>query len=212
MPSPAPLRGSAMSVVVFDVGGVLIDWNPRHLYRKLFDGDDEAMERFLAQVCSPAWNHLQDAGRSWAVGTHELTARWPQYKELIEAFDARWEEMVPGALRDTVALVRMLKQRGAALYCLTNFSAEKFPLVRHRFDVFDLFDGIVVSGEIGMAKPEPAIFHHLLDRHGLAARECLFIDDAPANVAAARAIGMAAHLFRGADVLALELRRRRLIG
>jgi 2-haloacid dehalogenase len=200
-----------MTVVIFDVGGVLIDWNPRHLYRKLFAGDDEAMERFLAEICTPGWNHLQDAGRSWWEGTRELIARWPQHATLIEAFDSRWEEMVPQALDDTIALAAALSRRGIPLFCLTNFSAEKFPLVRRRFDVFDLFDGIVVSGEIGVAKPDPAIFCHLLDRFMLSPRDCFFIDDAPANVAAARALGMSAHLFETAGGLADALRRRRLL-
>ncbi|MBK8209911.1 MAG: HAD family phosphatase [Rhodospirillales bacterium] len=203
-------EGAAVIAVIFDVGGVLIDWNPRHLYRKLFN-EDAAMERFLAEVCTPAWNHRQDAGRSWAEGTAELVARWPEHEALIRAFDARWEEMVPGLLAQTVALVRMLASRGVKLYCLTNFSAEKFPLVRRRFDFFEVFDGIVVSGEVGLAKPDPAIFRHLLNRFALPADGCLFIDDMPANVAAASTVGIAAHLFRSADALAIELRQRGLL-
>lgn len=210
MPSPLRFEGAAVIAVIFDVGGVLIDWNPRHLYRKLFR-EDAAMERFLAEICTPAWNHRQVAGRSWAEGTAELVARWPEHEALIRAFDERWEEMVPGSLAQTVALVRMLKRRGVRLYCLTNFSAEKFPLVHRRFDVFEVFDGIVVSGEIGLAKPDPAIYRHLLDRFALPAAGCLFIDDAPANVAAASSVGLAAHLFRSARGLASELRQRGLL-
>ena len=203
--------GAAVDVAVFDVGGVLIEWNPRHLYRKLFGGDDAQMERFLTEVCSPAWNLRQDAGRSWPEGIAELTGRWREQAALIRAFDERWEEMVPGQIDETIALVRMLKSRGVPLYCLTNFSSAKFELTRRRFDVFALFDGIVVSGEIGLVKPDPAIFRHLLQRFRLGAGQCLFVDDAPANVEGARAAGMRGHLFRGAAALARELQACRLL-
>lgn len=203
--------GAAVAAVVFDVGGVLIEWNPRHLYRKLFGGDDAAMERFLTEVCSPAWNLRQDAGRSWADAIAEGAGRWPEHAALIRAFDERWEEMVPGPLDATIALVEALKRRGVALYCLTNFSSSKFELTRRRFDVFGLFDGIVVSGEIGLVKPDPAIFRHLLQRFRLSAGRCLFVDDVPANVVAAQAVGMRAHLFRSAPALAQDLRHYRLL-
>ncbi len=202
---------AVFDAVVFDVGGVLIEWNPRHLYRRLFAGDEGKMERFLTEVCSPAWNLRQDAGRSWADGTAELIARWPEQAALIRAFDERWEEMVPGPLDETIALVEALKRRGVPLYCLTNFSSAKFELTRRRFAVFALFDGIVVSGEIGMVKPDPAIFQHLLQRFRLRAGRCLFVDDVAANVAGARAVGMHAHRFRSAAVLAHALRRHRLL-
>ena len=202
---------AAVDAVVFDVGGVLIEWNPRHLYRRLFDGDDAAMELFLTEVCSPAWNLRQDAGRSWADGIAELVSRWPEQAGLIRAFDERWEEMVPGPLDGTIALVEALKRRGVPLYCLTNFSSAKFEQTRRRFDVFALFDGIVVSGEIGMVKPDPAIFQHLLRRFRLPAGRCLFVDDVSANIKGARAVGMHAHLFRNAPALAHVLRRYRLL-
>jgi hypothetical protein len=129
-------------------------WNPRHLYRELFAGDgDDAMEWFLAEVCTPEWNLQQDAGRPFAEAVAELTRRFPEHAELIAAYDTRWEEMVRGAHDETIEIVRELKTQGTPLYCLTNFSAEKFPSMRRRFDVFDLFDGTVVSAEIGMVKP-----------------------------------------------------------
>ncbi|HYN38511.1 MAG TPA: HAD family phosphatase, partial [Rhodospirillales bacterium] len=209
-PSAATPSGPP-SAAIFDVGGVLLEWNPRQLYRKLFNGEEAAMERFLAEVCTPAWNHRQDEGRTWAEATAELIARWPEQAALIEAYDARWAEMVSGPLSDTIALVEALKARGIPLYCLTNFSTEKFPLMRRRYDVFDLFDGIVVSGEIGMAKPDPAIFQHLLQRFGLAATACLFIDDVPANITTAQQLGIDTHLFRGAAALGHDLRQRGLL-
>ncbi len=181
---------TAIEAIIFDVGNVLIEWNPRHLYRKLFDGDEAGMERFLAEVCTLDWNAAQDAGRPFAHAVQDLSARFPEHTALIEAYDVRWEEMVPGAHEATCDLVRELSTRGWPLYALTNFSTEKFPLMLRRFDVFALFDGIVVSGEIGLIKPDPAIYHHLLDQFGLCAETCLFIDDSPANVESARSVGM----------------------
>jgi 2-haloacid dehalogenase len=192
--------------LIFDVGGVLIDWNPRHLYRRLFDGDGEAMERFLAEVCTPEWNARQDAGRPFSAAIAELVAQFPEHASLIAAYDACWEEMVPHAHEDTLAMVRALKHRGVSLYCLTNFSTEKFPLVQQRWNVFDLFDGIVVSGEIGLIKPDPAIFRHLLQRFGLQARECVFVDDVEANVCAARTVGMRGIRYHSSVQLRYDLR------
>jgi epoxide hydrolase-like predicted phosphatase len=198
-----------MTAVIFDVGGVLIDWNPRHLYRKLFDGDsDGAMERFLAEVCTPEWNLRQDVGRPFAEAVAELTGRFPDHADLIAAYDARWEEMVPGAHDETIEIVRELKARGTPLYCLTNFSTEKFPLMRRRFDVFDLFDGIVVSAEIGMVKPDPAVYRYLVERFGLEAPSCLFVDDVEANVAAASSIGMQAVRYLSSRQLRHDLQMR----
>jgi epoxide hydrolase-like predicted phosphatase len=198
-----------MTAVIFDVGGVLIDWNPRHLYRKLFDGDsDGAMERFLAEVCTPEWNLRQDVGRPFAEAVAELTGRFPDHADLSAAYDARWEEMVPGAHDETIEIVRELKARGTPLYCLTNFSTEKFPLMRRRFDVFDLFDGIVVSAEIGMVKPDPAVYRYLVERFGLEAPSCLFVDDVEANVAAASSIGMQAVRYLSSRQLRHDLQMR----
>ncbi|MFO1128412.1 MAG: HAD family phosphatase [Rhodospirillales bacterium] len=188
-------------VVVFDVGGVLIDWDPRHLYRKLFD-DAAEMEDFLHRVCSPAWNLSLDRGVPFAVGVAERTALHPHLAPLIAAYDQRWEEMVAGIHAETVDLLRALAARDVPLYALTNFSAEKFPVVRARYDFFQLFAGIVVSGEVGAVKPEPAIFRTLVDAYGLDAGECLFIDDSPVNVAGAEAFGMAAERYLSAGDLA----------
>ncbi|MGE5442658.1 MAG: HAD family hydrolase [Bacteroidota bacterium] len=198
-----------MTAVIFDVGGVLIDWNPRHLYRKLFAGDgDDAMEWFLAEVCTPEWNLQQDAGRPFAEAVAELTRRFPEHAELIAAYDTRWEEMVRGAHDETIEIVRELKTQGTPLYCLTNFSAEKFPSMRRRFDVFDLFDGIVVSAEIGMVKPDPAAYRYLVERFGLEASSCLFVDDVEANVEAAASIGMQAVRYLSSRQLRRDMRMR----
>jgi HAD superfamily hydrolase (TIGR01509 family) len=191
-------------IAVFDIGGVLIDWDPRHLYRKLFS-DAAAMEDFLGRVCTPAWNLSLDAGLPFATGVAALRHQHPELAPLIAAYDHRWEEMVAGMHAGTVALLRTLAAGGIPLYALTNFSAEKFPLVRARYDFFELFAGIVVSGEVGAVKPDPAIFRALVETYGLDAAECLFIDDSPLNVAGARAFGMAAVCFTSADDLARRL-------
>lgn len=203
-----PNSSTSLPAVVFDIGGVLIDWNPRHLYRKLFAGDDAAMERFLAEVCTPAWNHAQDAGRPFAEAVVELSGLYPQHAPMIAAYQARWPEMVAGAIEGSFEIVRRLKRRGVRLYALTNFSTETFPLVRHRFEVFDLFDGCVVSGALGVAKPDPEIYRYLLSAHGLTAGSCVFIDDQPVNAAAAAALGFDAIVFSDAASLrrALALR------
>ena len=188
------------SIPVFDVGGVLLDWDPRYLYRKLIP-DEAEMEAFLATVCAPDWNLAQDAGRSWADAVAERTRQFPEHAALIRAYDARWQEMVPRAFDDTVAVLDELRQAGRRLYSITNFSAEKFDLERNLWSFLNWFDGIVVSGEIGLVKPHPAIYRRLLDTYGLNAEDCLFIDDAATNVDGARAVGMHAHHFSGADGL-----------
>ncbi len=200
-----------IKAVVFDVGGVLLDWNPRHLYTELFDGDDEAMERFLADICSPSWNLSLDAGKPFAEGVAELCKRYPHQSDLIAAYHLRWEDMVRGAFEDTIALARRLKANRYPLYALTNFSSEKMALVRPRYDFFRLFDAMVVSGEIGLIKPDPAIYRHLLERLDLVAGETLFIDDSEINVAGARAAGLHTIHYRSASQLEAELSRLGLL-
>ena len=195
----------AIRAVVFDLGGVLIDWNPRHLYRKLF-ADAVAMEQFLATVCTQAWNEEQDAGRPWDEAVVLLAARHPQHRELIAAYHHRWDEMLADPIAGSVEILADLRASRTPVYALTNWSAEKFPIARARYAFLAWFDGIVVSGEVGMRKPDPRIFGHLLERHGLAAPSTLLIDDSPANVAAARGLGMAAVPFTTPDRLRADLK------
>ena len=194
-----------LTSVVFDVGNVLLEWDPRHIYRDLFDGDELLMDDFLENVCTQAWNAEQDRGRSWAEGVALLTAERPDCAELIRAFDDCWSLSVPGEIEGAVALLRRLKAKGIPLYALTNFSAEKFALTRERFDFFDLFDGIVVSAHERLIKPDPALYRVLFDRYGLDPRRTGFIDDSPANVATARELGMTAWRFTGPDRFEAEL-------
>lgn len=194
------------TIAVFDVGNVLIEWDPRHLYRRIFP-DPARMEWFLAEVCTNDWNVEQDRGRTFADAVAHLTAKHPDLADEIRAYDERWPEMVPGAIADSVALLERLRAGGTRTFAITNFSAEKFPLARRRFSFLNGFEGVIVSGEERLLKPEPAIYRTLLDRHGLAAADCLFIDDSPKNVEGARAVGMHAHHFTDPASLAAELKR-----
>jgi 2-haloacid dehalogenase len=197
---------SRRRVVVFDLGGVLIDWNPRHLYRKVFAGDENAMEAFLADVCTVEWNERQDAGRSFADAAAELLPRHADKVDLIEAFSRRFDEMITGAIAGTVDILADLKRAGVPRYALTNWSAETFPPQRNRFPFLSWFDGIVVSGEEGVIKPDPRIFRVLLDRYRIAPEEAVFIDDNPGNAAAASALGIHGIHFRSPQLLRDELK------
>lgn len=201
MTGSAPIR-----TVVFDLGGVLIDWNPRHLYRKLFNGDTAAMEDFLATVCTQEWNEHQDAGRSVAEAEAELIARFPERGELIRAFYARFDEMLGGAIGGTVEILEALHAREVPLYALTNWSAETFPHALGMFNFFRRFRGIVVSGRLKIKKPDPRIFDHLVKTHGLVPAATLFIDDALKNVEGARAAGLQAIQFHSPERLGADLR------
>jgi 2-haloacid dehalogenase len=201
-----------IELVLFDLGGVLIDWEPRRLYRKIF-ADEAAMEQFLATVCTPAWNLELDRGRPFAEAVAELVARHPEQREPIEAYHERWIEMIGGPIAPTVAVLDGLKSEGRRLEALTNWSAETFPLVRHdpTYGFLDHFATIYVSGELGMIKPEDDIFHHVLDDVALPAGRVLFIDDSAKNIAAADRLGFATHHFATAEALAADLRRLRLL-
>jgi 2-haloacid dehalogenase len=194
-----------IDTVIFDVGNVLLDWNPRHLFRKMFD-DHERMEWFLANICSPAWNIEQDRGRTFAEGVALLLARHPEWEREIRAFDERWEETVGGEIAGSIALLRQLKGK-VALYAITNFSREKFALSHARYAFLREFEGVVVSGHEGLLKPDAAIYQVFLERYGRDASRCLFVDDSQRNVDGALAIGMHAVLFRDAAGLAADLAR-----
>jgi 2-haloacid dehalogenase len=191
-------------VVVFDLGGVLLEWNPRHLYRKLF-ADEDAMEEFLARVCTTEWNERQDAGRPFAEAVAELAPAHPDKLHLINAWHERFGEMIPDAIHGTVEILRELKSRSVPVYALSNWSAETFPSQRERFAFLAWFDGIVVSGHEGCMKPDERIFRILLERYGLAADETVFIDDNPKNARAASALGIHGIHFESPDKLRREL-------
>ena len=201
-PMPAPIP-------VFDIGNVLVRWDPRHLYRKLI-AEEAAREDFLARICSPAWNLEMDRGRPFAEGVAELVARHPEREALIRAFDERWLETLDGTVEEAVAILEELRAAGVKTYAITNFSREKFALTRERYPFLDGFDGIVVSAHERLLKPDPQIYALLCERHGLAPADCIFIDDSLPNVEGARAFGMQGHHFREASALRADLKARGL--
>lgn len=204
-----PLDGSA-AVAVFDIGGVLVDWDPRHLYRDLI-GDDREMERFLSEICTPEWNKAQDAGRPWSEAVATLTALYPQYAGWIRAYDQQWERMLGGLIEESVAALTELRERGIPTYALTNFSAEKWSLTVQRYEVLRGFRGVVVSGEEKITKPDHEIYRTLLERYQLDPASTWYVDDVPSNVLAAREVGIRADVFLDGSQLRADLTRHGLL-
>lgn len=203
---PARPPTGALTAVVFDLGGVLIDWDPRHLYRQLF-ADETEMERFLRDVVSPAWNLEHDRGRSFDDGVALLTATHPEHAELIAAFRDRWPEMLGGPIEPAVRVLDELRGADIRLLALTNWSAETWPTGVSRFPFLAWFEAVVVSGHEQLVKPDPAIFRILVDRHGLDPTRTVFIDDLERNVAAAATLGFRAIRFTDGAALRDELVR-----
>ncbi len=186
--------------VAFDLGMVLIEWDPRHLYRKVF-ADDAKMEWFLANVCHGEWNLEQDRGRSFDDAVAEATSRHPDFKTEIALYRDRWMEMVPGAIEGSVAILEELHGKGVPLYAITNWNGDTFRATRDRFAFLKRFRDIVVSGDAKILKPDPAIFDLLCTRNSLDPAQCLFIDDSMKNVKGAEAVGWLAHHFTSPEKL-----------
>ncbi|WP_431199421.1 HAD family hydrolase [Mucilaginibacter sp. P19] len=195
-----------INTIIFDLGAVLIDWNPHYLYRTLFT-DEQEMIDFLANICTSEWNEEQDAGRSLQEGTDLLVAQFPEHEANIRAFYSRWIEMLGDPFHDTVEIFKQLKESGKyKIYALTNWSAETFPMAQERFDFLGWFDGIVVSGAEKMRKPTPAFYQTLLDRYHVNADEALFIDDNYRNILAAEKMGIECIHFTSAEALEIKLK------
>jgi 2-haloacid dehalogenase len=190
--------------IIFDLGGVLIDWNPRYLYRKLI-ADEAAMEQFLDEVCCPEWNARQDHGRPFAEAIAELAAQFPAQEALIRAWWERWPETMNGAIAGTVEILSELRARGYRLFALSNWSAETYPHAEARFEFLQWFEYVALSGRLKLSKPQPEIFAHLLERSGQPAATCVFIDDSLGNVKAARRLGFQAIHFISPEQLRAEL-------
>ena len=204
------LFDAVIDAVVFDLGGVLLDWNPRYLYRRVFD-DEQEMERFLAEICTLAWHDAHDRGMSVAQSCAKLAAAHPEYREQILAWGERSEEMIAGPIDAGVELLRELKEAGVPCYALTNMERETYPKRLERFGFLRWFDGAVVSGFDGIAKPDAEIFELLLRRFELVPERTLFVDDSPRNVAAARQLGIEAVEFRSASEFRRVLERAGLL-
>jgi 2-haloacid dehalogenase len=200
----------ARQAVVFDVGRVLFDWNLRYLFAKLID-EPAQLEWFLAHVVTEEWHFQSDAGRPLAEMVPERQRQFPEHAALVDAYRDRFNETIDRPIEGTHALVRRLHAAGVPLYALTNFGAEFFARFRPTEPIFDLFDAIVVSGEECVAKPDPRIYAICEERFGRTPGELFFVDDNPANVAAAAARGWQTHLFEGPGPLEAELVRRGLL-
>ncbi len=193
--------------IIFDLGGVLIDWNPRYVYRNVFDSE-EKMEWFLAHICNMDWNEQQDAGYPIAKAVEEKVAQFPLFEREIRIYYDRWTEMLKEPFEGTVTILHQLKKRAdLKLYALTNWSAELFPYALKKYHFLKTFDGIVVSGEEKMKKPDPEIFQLLLKRFQLDTREVLFIDDSLRNINAAEELGIRSIHFKNPEQLKKDLEK-----
>jgi 2-haloacid dehalogenase len=197
----------SIDTIIFDLGGVLIDWNPRYVYRKIFKTEQE-IEWFLENVTTPDWNENQDAGYPLHKATEELVGKHPEWEPEIKAYYGRWLEMLGGQIHETVEILQQLKHTGKyRLYALTNWSAETFPHALERFEFFKLFEGVVVSGEEKMRKPSAEFYKIILDRYRLDPSTTVFIDDSLRNVKGAEAVGITGIHFHNPSQLKDELRR-----
>lgn len=195
-----------IDTIIFDLGGVLIDWNPRYLYRKLFDSEEE-MEWFLQNICTSEWNERQDGGRPFDEATEELVAMHPEWESRIRAWYGRWKETIGGQVDGTVNLLRKLKdETDLHLYAITNWSAETFPWARENFEFLGWFKGIVVSGEEKICKPHPRIYQALIERHNVVPGTSVFIDDNLKNVEGAKNVGIRGIHFQSPKQLESELK------
>lgn len=192
--------------VIFDLGGVLIDWNPEYVYLKEFRGNREKMKWFFDHVCTHDWNEQQDAGISMKTATEDRVALFPEYEDLIRMFYGRWEEMLGYEITESVEILNSLRQNPSInLYALTNWSHETFPVALQRFEFLSWFKGIVVSGAEKLIKPDPKIYELILNRYHLVASESIFIDDRLANTQGAEKVGIQGIHFTNAKSLQQSL-------
>ncbi|MBK7453325.1 MAG: HAD family phosphatase [Anaerolineales bacterium] len=194
-----------ITAIIFDLGNVLLKWDVYRLYKRFFP-DPKAVDSFLQEVRFFEWNAQQDAGRSFKEGVAVLSAEFPQYAELIQAYDTYWEDCVTETIDGTIQIARELKNAGWPLYILSNFSLEKFSLVHSRYDFLNIFDDLIISGEHKLVKPDPSIYEYTLQRINREAGECLFIDDSLPNIEAARMLGFRTIHFRSPEQLDMDLK------
>lgn len=191
--------------IVFDFGGVLFDWNPHYLFSRFFNGDLKAIDTFLAEIGFAAWNQEMDRGVPLAKAIDELCQCFPQYTDLIKAYEKYWDTSISGPIQPSVEILTALKQAGYPLYALSNWSKDTFNLIRPKYGFLEWFDLILLSGEVKLIKPDPQIFTVFLERVGRDAQECLFIDDSPANIQSAGQMGFQTIHFKSPQQLKNEL-------
>lgn len=196
--------------VIFDVGGVVADWNPHYLYQRLIP-DPVERERFLTEVCTGEWNARQDRGRPFDEAVAELVDRHPGQRALIEAFWHQWSQMLGDPIPGVADIVNELHRSATPLYGITNWSAETYPIAVRKYPELGLFRDTVISGEVRMSKPDPEIFHYALNRFGITADRAVFIDDNAANVSAARELGITSIAFTDATALRDDLKLANLL-
>lgn len=206
------MANSKIETVIFDLGGVLVDWNPEYLYTKIFKNDSKKMDWFLKTVCTNSWNMEQDAGRTFEEGAEILIKDYPEYAKEILAFYERWEEMLKNEIKGTVLILNKLKELGKVkVYALTNWSTQTFPIAKKRFAFLKQFEGIVVSGEENTRKPFDKIYNITLERYDLSPEKCLFIDDNMDNVNAAKSLKINALHFENPSQLEADLNQLGLL-
>lgn len=193
--------------VIFDLGGVLVNWDPRNLYRRFFNGDAAALDQFLIDIDFHGWNLEQDRGRSFADGVAVLSAQFPQYADLIRAYDQYWEESITGTIAGTVEILYALKDAGHSVNLLSNISREKYHVLCDKYDFFDAFDYRLISADVQLLKPDPRIYALMLAQIDRVAGDCVFIDDSAVNVAGADRVGLTAIHFQSPPQLKIELQR-----
>ncbi len=193
-----------LNTVILDFGSVLVDWNPHYLYDPYF-GDKAKTDWFIAHICTPEWNAQMDAGKPFAEGIAEKVAEHPEWEKEIRMYWEEWNKMMGGQIDGMQELLEELRRSGYRLYGLSNWSAETFRLVRRNYPIFDLLDGIVLSGEERVIKPDPEIYRILLDRYHIAPNEAVFLDDNPANIEGAEALGIHGIFFHSATQARQEI-------
>ena len=200
-----------ITAIIFDLGNVLLGWDARRLYNRLLP-DPATADSFLEQIRFSEWNAKQDAGRPFSEGVAELSNEFPQYADLIHAYDTHWEESITGTHEETIHIARELKRAGWQLYLLSNFSTEKFKLVEQQHEFLNIFDDKIISGEHKIVKPDPAIFNITLQRIGRTAQECVFIDDSLPNIETARKMGFIAVHYQYPAQLRVDLKKLAIKG
>jgi len=196
-----------MKTIIFDLGGVLVDWNPEYVYLNEFDGDRKKMNWFFDNICTSDWNEEQDGGKLIKIATKERIKLFPEHEKLIKMYYGRWEEMLKGEIIESVNILKKLKSKNYKLIALTNWSFETFPVAIRRFEFLKLFDGIVVSGKIKMLKPFKNIYNYTINKYKLSPSECVFIDDKVSNVQGAINCGIKGIHFQSSKQLIIELKK-----
>jgi len=196
-----------IDTIIFDLGGVLIDWNPEYVFLKAFDGDRKKMQWFFENICTSDWNENQDAGYPLAQATQDLVEKFPEHEHYIKLFYGEWGKMLGGEIKGTVAILKFLiKSKNYKVVALTNWSHETFPIAQKRFEFLQWFDGIVVSGEEKTRKPFKEIYEIMLERFNIIPENAIFIDDNLRNIETANALGIHGIHYKNSEALIQRLK------